>query len=114
MERPKIRLQIHSKKMIIFLASPAKNCYKHSPLLEKCKIFVQGDNIFQRQNGGIAMRRFFAYLLALLFFVSVGFLSACGKNGEPKKKADKSESDWSASGTVKDIEEMQKAAEKKN
>jgi hypothetical protein len=60
------------------------------------------------------MRRFFVYLLTLLFFVSVGFLSACGGNGERKKKADKSESDWSASGAVKDIEEMQKAAEKKN
>ena len=60
------------------------------------------------------MRRFFAYLLTLLFFVSVGFLSACSGNSEPKKKADKSESDWSASGAVKDIEEMQKAAEKKN
>lgn len=60
------------------------------------------------------MRRFFVYFLTFLFLASVGFISACGKNGEPKKKADKSESDWSASGTVKDIEEMQKAAEKKN
>ena len=60
------------------------------------------------------MRRFFAYLLTLLFFVSVGFLNACSGNGEPKKKADRSGSDWSASGAVKDIEEMQKAAEKKN
>ncbi len=60
------------------------------------------------------MRRFFVCLLALLFLVNVGFLGACSGNGEPKKKADKSESDWSASGTVKDIEEMQKAAEKKN
>ncbi len=75
---------------------------------------MQGDNTLQRQNGGIAMRRFIACLLALLFFASVGFLSACGKDEEPKKKADKSQSDWSASGTVKDIEEMQKAAEKKN
>ncbi len=60
------------------------------------------------------MRRFIAYLLTLLFLVSVGFLSACSRNGEPKKKADRSESDWSASGAVKDFEEMQKAAEKKN
>jgi hypothetical protein len=44
----------------------------------------------------------------------LGFLISCSGNGEPKKKTDKSESDWSASGTVKDIEEMQKAAEKKN
>ena len=60
------------------------------------------------------MRRFFTYLLTLLFLVNVGFISACSKNGEPKKKTDKSESDWSASGAVKDIEEMQKAAERKN
>jgi len=60
------------------------------------------------------MRRFFISLLTLVFLIHVGFLSACGQNGEPKKKADRSESDWSASGTVKDIEEMQKAAEKKN
>jgi hypothetical protein len=60
------------------------------------------------------MRRFFAYLLTLLFLVSVGFLSACSGNGEPKKKADRGESDWSASGVVKDIEEMKKAADKKN
>ncbi len=60
------------------------------------------------------MRRFFAYLLSLLLLVSLGFLGACSKNDEPKKKADRSQSDWSASGAVKDIEEMQKAAEKKN
>ena len=60
------------------------------------------------------MRRFFACLLTLLFLVSVGFLSACSGNGEPKKKGDRSESDWSASGVVKDIEEMKKAGERKN
>ena len=60
------------------------------------------------------MRRLFVCLLALLFLVSLGFLTACSGNGEPKKKADRSGSDWSASGAVKDIEEMQKAAEKKN
>jgi hypothetical protein len=60
------------------------------------------------------MRRFFACLLTLLFIIGVGFLSACSGNGEPKKKADRSESDWSASGVVKDIEEMKKAGERKN
>ncbi|HVO66009.1 MAG TPA: hypothetical protein VMT12_05935 [Syntrophales bacterium] len=59
------------------------------------------------------MRRFIAILLTLIFFVNLGFLAACSKNEEPKKKADRSESDWSASGAVKDIEDMQKAAEKK-
>lgn len=59
------------------------------------------------------MKRFVPYLLAFLFVVNVGFLAACsGGGGEPKKKADRSESDWSASGVVKDIEEMNKASEK--
>jgi hypothetical protein len=74
----------------------------------------ENGKIFLHQNGGIAMRRFFACLLTLLFLVSVGLLSACSGNGEPKKKADRGESDWSASGVVKDIEEMKKAADKKN
>jgi hypothetical protein len=60
------------------------------------------------------MRRFFVYLLTLLFLVSLGFINACSGNGEPKKKADRSGADWSASGAVKDIEEMQRAGEKKN
>jgi len=44
------------------------------------------------------MRRFVPYLLAFLLFVTVGFLAACsGGGGDPKNKADRSESDWSAS-----------------
>jgi hypothetical protein len=58
------------------------------------------------------MRRFFVFMLALLFIVSIGFLVACGDGGEPKKKSDRGESDWSASSVVKDIEEMKKASEK--
>jgi hypothetical protein len=59
------------------------------------------------------MRRSIALLVTCLFLVNLGFLGACsGGGGEPKKKADKSESDWSASGVVKDIEEMKAAGEK--
>jgi len=59
------------------------------------------------------MRRSIALLVTLLFVVNLGLLAACsGGGGEPKKKADKSESDWSASGVVKDIEEMKAAGEK--
>ncbi len=60
------------------------------------------------------MKRIFALLLCLLFVVGVSFLAACNGGGEPKKKADKSESDWSASGVVKDIEDMKKASERGN
>ena len=35
------------------------------------------------------MRRFFVFMLALLFIVSIGFLVACGDGGEPKKKSDR-------------------------
>jgi hypothetical protein len=67
----------------------------------------------RNQNGGLAMRRSIALLVTFLFLVNLGFLGACtGGGGEPKKKADKSESDWSASGVVKDIEEMNKASER--
>lgn len=58
------------------------------------------------------MKRFFTLLVILLFIVNVGFLTACNGGGEPKKKADKSESDWSASSVVKDIEDMKKASER--
>ena len=59
------------------------------------------------------MRRSIALLVAFLFFVNLGFLAGCSRGGgEPKKKADRSESDWSASGAVKDIEEMKAAGEK--
>jgi hypothetical protein len=59
------------------------------------------------------MRRSIVPPVAFLFLVNLGFLVGCsGGGGEPKKKADKSESDWSASGVVKDIEEMKAAGEK--
>jgi hypothetical protein len=59
------------------------------------------------------MRRSIALLVTFLFLVNLGFLGAySGGGGEPKKKADKSELEWSASGVVKDIEEMNKASER--
>lgn len=59
------------------------------------------------------MKRSIALLVTFLILVNLGFLAACsGGGGEPKKKADRSESDWSASGAVKDIEEMKAAGEK--
>jgi hypothetical protein len=58
------------------------------------------------------MRRFLLFGLMSLILVNLSFMTACNGSGEPKKKADRSESDWSASGYVKDIEEMKKAGEK--
>ncbi len=58
------------------------------------------------------MRRFVTLIFVLLIVVAVNFMAACNGGGEPKKKADKSESDWSASSVVKDIEEMKKASER--
>jgi ABC-type nitrate/sulfonate/bicarbonate transport system substrate-binding protein len=55
-----------------------------------------------------------AILMALVFCLSLA-LTACGGSEAPKpaaKKGDRSESDFSAQGMVKDIEEMQKAAQK--
>ncbi len=59
------------------------------------------------------MKRF-AMLMALVFFLSLA-LTACGGSDAPKpaaKKSDRSESDFSAQGMVKEVEEMQKAAQK--
>jgi hypothetical protein len=59
------------------------------------------------------MRRI-AILMALVFCLSLA-LTACGGSETPKpaaKKGDRSESDFSSQGMVKDIEEMQKAAQK--
>ena len=55
-----------------------------------------------------------AILMALVFCLSLA-LTACGSSDAPNpaaKKGDRSESDFSASGMVKDIEEMQKAGQK--
>ena len=55
-----------------------------------------------------------AILMALVFCLSLA-LTACGGSDAPKpaaKKGDRSESDFSASGMVKEIEEMQKAGQK--
>jgi len=59
------------------------------------------------------MRRSIALLATFLFLANLAALGACsGGGGEPKKEGDRSESDWSASGVVKDIEEMKAAGEK--
>ena len=58
------------------------------------------------------MRRFLLFGLMSLIIVNLSFMTACNGGSEPKKKADRSESDWSASSYVKDIEEMKKAGEK--
>ncbi len=53
-------------------------------------------------------------LMALFFCLSLA-LASCGGSEAPKatpKKGDRSGSDWSASGQVKEIEEMQKAAQR--
>ena len=55
-----------------------------------------------------------AIVMALVFCLSLALI-ACGGSEAPKpaaKKGDRSESDFSASGMVKDIEEMQKAGQK--
>ncbi|HTZ39977.1 MAG TPA: hypothetical protein VMB77_07470 [Syntrophales bacterium] len=55
-----------------------------------------------------------AMLMALVFCLSLAF-TACGGSETPKpaaKKGDRSESDFSAQGMVKEVEEMQKAAQK--
>jgi predicted lipoprotein len=59
------------------------------------------------------MKRF-AILMVVVFCLSLA-LSACGGSEPPKpaaKKGDRSESDFSAQGMVKEIEEMQKAGQK--
>ena len=59
------------------------------------------------------MKRF-AILMAVAFCISLA-LSACGGSEPSKpaaKKSDRSESDFSAQGMVKEIEEMQKAGQK--
>jgi hypothetical protein len=53
-------------------------------------------------------------LMVLIFCLSL-VLASCGGSEAPKatpKKGDRSGSDWSASGQVKEIEEMQKAAQR--
>jgi len=58
------------------------------------------------------MKRF-AIVMALIFGMSL--VLACGGSDAPKpaaKKGDRSESDFSAQGMVKEIEEMQKAGQK--
>jgi hypothetical protein len=65
------------------------------------------------QEGGDVMKRF-AIIIALIFCFSLA-LTACGGSDAPKpaaKKGDRSESDFSAQGMVKEVEEMQKAAQK--
>jgi hypothetical protein len=55
-----------------------------------------------------------AMLMAVIFCLSLA-LTACGGSEAPKpaaKKGDRSESDFSAQGMVKEVEEMQKAAQK--
>jgi hypothetical protein len=55
-----------------------------------------------------------AILMALIFCLSLA-LASCGGSDTPKpaaKQTDRSESDFSATGMVKDIEEMNKAGEK--
>lgn len=56
------------------------------------------------------MKRLWVWITFLAFLLNVGFLTACGE--EKKKASNRSESDWSASGVAKDIEEMKKAGEK--
>ena len=55
-----------------------------------------------------------AILMALIFCLSLA-LVACGGSDAPNpaaKKGDRSESDFSAAGMVKEIEEMKKAGDK--
>jgi hypothetical protein len=55
-----------------------------------------------------------ATLMAVIFCLSLA-LAACGGSDSPKpaaKKDDRSESDFSATGMVKEIEEMKKAGDK--
>ena len=57
------------------------------------------------------MKKYVVYFVIIVVLASSSFLVSCGSSNEPKKSVAKEDQDFSSSGMIKDIEEMQKAAD---
>jgi hypothetical protein len=57
------------------------------------------------------MKKILSFFVMIALLVSVSFFTSCGSN-EPKKKTSKEDQDFSSAGMIKEIEEMNKAANK--
>ena len=57
------------------------------------------------------MKKFLSFFVMIALLVSVSFFAACNSN-EPRKKTSKEDQDFSSSGLIKEMEEMNKAAER--
>jgi outer membrane murein-binding lipoprotein Lpp len=57
------------------------------------------------------MKKFFIFFVVLAVLAGASLLVSCNSN-EPKNKAAKEDQDFSSSGMIKEMEEMQKAADR--
>jgi hypothetical protein len=57
------------------------------------------------------MKKLFTFFVVLAVFCSVLLFASCNSN-EPKKKGAKEDQDFSSSAMIKEMEEMQKAADR--
>lgn len=57
------------------------------------------------------MKKFFTLFIALTVLTGSCLLASCNNN-EPKKKVAKEDQDFSSAGMIKEMEEMQKAADR--
>ena len=57
------------------------------------------------------MKKYFTFFVVLAVLAGTCVLTSCNNN-EPKNKVAKEDQDFSSSGMIKDIEEMNKAAER--
>jgi hypothetical protein len=62
-------------------------------------------------EGADVMKKFLSFIVIIALLVSVSFFASCNGN-EPKKKISKEDQDFSSSGMIKEVEEMNKAAER--
>ena len=60
------------------------------------------------------MKKYFTYFVILALLAGTCLVASCNSSNEPKKPGAKEDQDFSSSGMIKEMEEMQKAADRAN